>query len=319
MGQARRRPLKATFDIALGWAWLTWLVSWAPTLWWPFEVAGNFPVQLMVGGALLTPVFAYRREVVRLLLAVALVAVAGVQVVPVWTAPEPSFVADNDLVLSLHNVLRTNATPDRVADELMVWQPDLMVLEEVSEAWTPTLARLDEGWPTSVMHPADHNFGIAARSKQPWDKVELLYLCGPPAETLPALDIRLTHEGRPLRVLAVHFLPPVSGIAARLRREQVDGLVRQVRATPELPTVIVGDLNTSMFAQTWRTLLRGTGLRDARSGRGLLPSWPAGMPGWARLPLDHVLVPEALVVTDVELGGLTGSDHRGLRVALRWR
>jgi len=95
--------------------------------------------------------------------------------------------------------------------------------------------------------------------------------------------------------------------------------MREVRAHPQLPTVVIGDLNASMFSATYRQLVQGTGLSDARTGRGLMPTWPAGMPSWARLALDHVLVPDELIVTDLALGEPTGSDHRGLRVALQWR
>ena len=164
-----------------------------------------------------------------------------------------------------------------------------------------------------------HARALAARSRHPWQSAELISICDAPTEHLPVIDLRLTHAGRPLRVLAVHLVPPLSGEAAAIRQEQVDGLVRAVKAHPQLPTVIVGDLNTTMFSATYRQLLVGTGLSDARTGWGLLPSWPAGMPSWARLALDHVLVPDELMVTNLELGEPTGSDHLGLRVALRWR
>ena len=95
--------------------------------------------------------------------------------------------------------------------------------------------------------------------------------------------------------------------------------MREIRTHPELPTVVIGDLNTTMFSATYRQLLADSGLSDARAGHGLMPTWPSSMPSWGRLALDHVLVPDELTVTDIELGEPTGSDHRGLRVALQWR
>lgn len=310
----------AWLDIALVGGWLVWLVSWAPHLWWPLEVTGNFPVQLAVGGLLLAAVAGWWRDPIRLALALGLTVVGGWPV-DVWlTAPTPSVPPpEQPLVLSLHNVLRTNTTPERVIAEIDRWQPDLAILEETSSAWEPTLSQLDRGWPTSIHQPADHNFGIAARAKRPWDRAEVVHLVGPPAEDLPALELHLTHAGRPLRIFAVHLVPPVSGLAAKVRREQVDSLIEAVRARPEVPTLIIGDLNTSVFALTYRSLLQGTGLRDARTGFGLHPTWPARLPSWGRLSLDHVLVPPELEVRDVALGGLTGSDHRGLRVEVQWR
>ena len=320
MDPSPRHSLLSTADLLLAGGWLLWLGARLPELWWPLEVLGNFPVQLTLGGAVLVALFAALRDLPRLGLSVGLVAAAGWPLLSWQDSARPAPTSGSEpLVLSLHNVLRTNPTPGRLIDELEHWQPDLAVLQEVSPAWSASLSRLDPHWPTSLLQPADHNFGIAAYARQPWQSAEVLYWCSPPADELPALDLRLTHAGRPLRVLAVHVFPPVSAAAAAFRREQVDGVVRELRAHPELPTVVIGDLNTTMFAHTYRDLRARTGLRDARSGWGLLTSWPAALPSWARLSLDHVLVSEELRVTDLQLGEPTGSDHRGLRVALQWR
>jgi len=311
-------PFAASLDLALVAGCGAYLLSWLPSVAWPLEVLGNFVVQAALGGGVVAAFFALRRRWWRAGLAVVFAVLWAIPwLLRPQESPPPS--AGPTVVVSLHNVLRTNTTPHRVAEELDAWAPDLAVLEEVSEAWTPTLTRLSADWPHQVFQPADHNFGIAAISRVPLASAEVRHFVGPPAETLPALDLTVpTHLG-PFRVVAVHFVPPVGRTAARVRDAQIDALVDLFRDRTAERTILVGDLNTTLFAATYRRLLDGTGLVDVRQGRGLLPTWPAGMPELLRLSLDHMLLSPDLVARDVQVGGLTGSDHRGIRVEVAAR
>jgi len=209
MDATEESDLESTVDVLLAIGWLVWLAAWMPQLWWPLEVLGNFAVQLTVGGAVMVAVCAVLRDLPRLAVALGLVVAASWPVIPWLGTLPPTPPSQDTLVLSLHNVLRTNPTPERVVDELERWQPDLVVLEEVSPAWAPTLARLDATWPSSVAQPADHNFGIAARARRPWQSAEIISICDAPAQNLPVIDLRITQAGRRLRVLAVHRFPPL--------------------------------------------------------------------------------------------------------------
>lgn len=53
-------------------------------------------------------------------------------------------------------------------------------------------------------------------------------------------------------------------------------------------------------------------------GRILLEegTWPAGWPGFFRIPIDHVLITEDVAVAGFDVLPPAGSDHRALRVAL---
>ena len=39
------------------------------------------------------------------------------------------------------------------------------------------------------------------------------------------------------------------------------------------PIMVVGDLNATMWSAPYRSLIDSTGLRNARRGFGILPSW----------------------------------------------
>ena len=79
------------------------------------------------------------------------------------------------------------------------------------------------------------------------------------------------------------------------------------RGLPE-PVLVLGDLNASPWSSHFRRFLRDSGLRDSAQGRGVQPTWPAGMP-WLWIPIDHCLHSPQLQVVARHVGPNLGSDH----------
>ena len=82
------------------------------------------------------------------------------------------------------------------------------------------------------------------------------------------------------------------------------------------PVVLVGDLNTTPWSQHFAQLLSEPRFRSVREGFGWLPTWPAMLPPFLRIPIDHCLVTSELDVLALDLGHNVGSDHLPLVVTL---
>ena len=93
--------------------------------------------------------------------------------------------------------------------------------------------------------------------------------------------------------------------------QSIAGLVDQLAGE----IILLGDLNSSVWDIHLRRLEDSTGLRNAREGFGVLPSWPTFLP-FAMIPIDHALVSKGIAVTDVRTGQKFGSDHLPLIVTL---
>jgi endonuclease/exonuclease/phosphatase (EEP) superfamily protein YafD len=112
-----------------------------------------------------------------------------------------------------------------------------------------------------------------------------------------------------VRLAAIHTVPPQSQGLVTARNQSLAAIGQWAAEEPGTPTIVVGDLNTSPFAAPFRALLKYSGLRDGRAGRGVLATWPTYFPAWARIPLDYILHDRHLRTLRLETGGPNGSDH----------
>jgi endonuclease/exonuclease/phosphatase family metal-dependent hydrolase len=117
----------------------------------------------------------------------------------------------------------------------------------------------------------------------------------------------------PVRVKAVHPLPPISSENAREWRDAL-------RALPGSDgrgdvRIIAGDFNATLDHRELRRVLdRGyTDAADAAGG-GLTSTWAGRGRATRRLPItiDHVLVDRRVAVRDVIVERVRGTDHRML-------
>jgi len=151
-------------------------------------------------------------------------------------------------------------------DQFESEQPDLVVLQEVSDLWADAMSTLRSDYAYRHVMPQLDNFGIAVYSRQPLLSVEVI--SSPPLD-LPSLVIQQA----------------------------------------------MGDLNTAMWGHHYKKLVADTGLKNARDGFGIIPTWPGQLP-FALIPIDHCLVSDNFVVLDIRSGPAIGSDHLPLIVTL---
>ncbi len=78
----------------------------------------------------------------------------------------------------------------------------------------------------------------------------------------------------------------------------------------------MGDFNATPWSYPFRRLVGETDLTNSQRGFGLDASFPADNSVLIRVPIDHLLHNDGLVVIDRRLGPPLGSDHFPLVVDL---
>lgn len=268
----------------------------------------HFRLQYVVVSLSLLLLFKYLRSP-WLIGALAASLVLNASLVLPWYVGEDETSGGVELKLLHANVLSSNTEYDRLISLLDTEAPDLVMLQEVSPDWLVALDELRADYPYSYAEAREGNFGIALFSRVPLKSVS--HFDSPPLG-YPTIVASLDIDGQVLHFIGTHPMIPVSGDFYDARNEQLAGVARLLGKQAE-PKILVGDLNLSQWDVNYKHLEQQGGVRNARKGFGILPTWPVFMP-FAMIPIDHVLVSETISVTGFYSGPRIGSDHLPLIV-----
>ncbi|MGB3779357.1 MAG: endonuclease/exonuclease/phosphatase family protein [Tunicatimonas sp.] len=215
--------------------------------------------------------------------------------------------------LLLMNVLSSNRDTEAVVAQIHRYQPDILVLEEITPRWFAALSDQLTNYPYQLHAVREDNFGIWLLSKFPVSDEETIPW-GP--VHLPSATVRFRVGDQLARVVALHPMSPGDPQGVRWRNEQLRQIAARFQETDD-PLLVVGDLNTTSFAPVFQEFAQDLRLTDSRRGFGLQCSWPAFSFNPFMITLDHCLVSEGWTVTRREVGNYVGSDHLPVYVELQ--
>lgn len=271
---------------------------------WLLDLFSHFRVQYFLGlailGVLLLAMKRRRTAVVFLIF-------AGINlfvVLPLYFGSRVSTPPSMQPIRAMQLNVNTNlGDARRVKSVIEQFNPDLVVLEEISSQWVADLQWLSKSHPHSRIAPREDNFGIGLFSKFPLPEHEIVLIGD--AE-VPSIIAKVDTGQTYFVIVATHPLPPINADYSRWRNNQLDSLPEYVPSS--LPLVLMGDLNATPWNHHFRKLLEQTGLQDSSRGHGFQPTWPSHNPLlW--IPIDHFLHSPQIHVVSREIGPNVGSDH----------
>lgn len=218
-----------------------------------------------------------------------------------------------NLKLMLANVEAKNKSNDKLIESVESANPDIVILQEMTEKWWKQIQSLTVNYPHFKALPRSGGSGLVLLSRFPIEEANVLQL---DESTHPAIFAKINLEGTTLSLLTLHPPTPMRSDKFTNRNKQFAESALIMKAAPN-PKLLIGDLNVTMWSPYFADLIEESGLRDVRKGRGIYPSWHSFLPGSLRIPIDHCLIGEGIEVSDVGLGDYTGSDHFPLIVNLK--
>lgn len=221
-----------------------------------------------------------------------------------WPAPPPT-PSTAPVRAVAANLSYQNGDPLRLQPQVDAFAPDLLALTEFTVESRTALEPLRARYPHRVEAPQAGAFGIALWSRWPLRSARTVPLGGDRFLVIAAVA---DTDAGPLGIVVAHPPPPGGAVLADARDRALADLP-PLLATLPAARVLLGDLNATRFCAPFRALVAATGLRDSCEGRGLQTSWPAALPRWLGIAIDHVLVSPAVDVVDRRVGAAFGSDH----------
>ena len=284
------------------------LIGFGGRIWWVFELASHFRLQYTLVLGLCLPPLLYGRHY-RWATVFGTFALLNAMLLAPRLLPGPEAAVHPGINqpafrVLLANVNSANRDYPKIRRSILEHEPDFIVLLEVTPWLLERLTEFDGRYPHRAVAPREDNFGIALLSRQPLSRAEVVQF-GPAG--LPSVIAEVAVGERRFILLGTHPPPPVSAVSARDRNKQLTALALFARQARQ-PMLLLGDLNVSPWSPYFARMLTVSDLRDSADGRGILSSWPVGLPPlW--IPIDHALYSNGIEILRRETGSTLGSDH----------
>ncbi|HIK15466.1 MAG TPA: endonuclease/exonuclease/phosphatase family protein [Leptolyngbyaceae cyanobacterium M33_DOE_097] len=303
-----------------GFAYLTSYYGWSFYL----EIFSHFQAQYLGLSFILFGILVCLRRNRLVYIGLFFCILLAMQILPWYLPPQRIFQATaptSQLRILVANLNVQNRSFDRVLNLIWAEKPNIAIFIEVDDEWREQLNQLADLLPYSSGKTNSYNLGILIYSNLSLDNTKIEFFG---SDSLPSIVSQLTVQNQPITLIATHPLPPMRPQFFHSRNQQLDRIGQRVIDTKER-TILAGDLNITMWSPYFRQLVSRTELKNARSGFGILPSWPDhgayyGIPDWVAklflIPIDHCLISSGLQVTNIRTGASTNSDHLPLIVDL---
>ncbi len=148
-------------------------------------------------------------------------------------------------------------------------QPDIAVFVEVSRLWAKELAVLSEMFPYSSHLQESDRFGSAIYSKLPLENASIKAF----SKQRKSLFADVKFQDKIISLILVHPTVPIKQQSFIERNRQL-AAIGEYAAQVKNPLIVLGDFNTTMWSPFYKNMVKTAKLRNARSGFGILPTWP---------------------------------------------
>lgn len=277
--------------------------------WWGFELFTHYSLHFFWASTILALLLLRRRMWKTLLLSTVIISIHLSQIIPYYQAPVPTDAKGPEIKMFSSNFLVTNNDFETIKTVIAKEKPDTVLILEADYGWREQKKMFEADYPYITISEKNGSFGIVMASKYPVEYNHFT-LAG-----YEALEATLDVNGSPLRILGVHPFPPSRSDLAELRNQQYTELITKINSS-DLPTVVMGDFNSSPWSPWFKKLMSETGLKDADLGFGVINTWNAHIP-FLKIPIDHDLVSPAIEVKDFHKTEDIGSDHYPIVATIR--
>jgi len=276
-----------------------------------FDLAAHFRPHLAVAAVLIAIVTVLLFDaLVGIGLAAVLAGVAMVNIAAILA--ERPYRADavdgraTTLTVGVLNVNFRNRNHAPVEHWIRQARPDVLVIVEASPPWLDVIERLADLYPHRALR---HTAFVTVIARRPWASFDVM----PGPRTRQAILVAgFDVDGTTLTVIGAHPSSPTRPHRMRARDAELEAIGRLAAAAPG-PVIAMGDFNAAPWSAPMRRLVRTSPLRYPDL---VVTTWPAFLPRWLGIKIDHIMLANGCTVVDYTVGPSVGSDHRPVVAAI---
>ena len=297
------------------------IVGFMGQLWWVFDLASHFRPQYFIALVILVVLFAKAKKWKSTGVGI-ICGLANFMLISPYIGTINS-VTEIDKpkirILSM-NLNHTNSSYKKAKLIIKKTQPNVLILQELSNSWENELGETLAKFPYSAKLPVNTMYGLDLPMPNfllpfaiPKEKLFVGLFSHLPFERIltdrPDSYIRGSFEFKEkvFTLFGVHLSSPIGKVRADARNKQLNSLVEEIQKNNQ-PMVVIGDFNTTPWSLYFQDFIQKTRLRDTRKGLGIYPTWLAQFPPLS-IPIDHSLTSDGIEVGSFSSGTSFGSDH----------
>lgn len=191
-------------------------------------------------------------------------------------------------------------------------QFDIIILQEASFKTEEMAQSLLKQYPHQILEGKLHTFGLVVLSKYEIStyKTHAIQSLGK-QNTLIQAEIQTPKF--PITLYTIHTMPPISRDATEQRQKELNIVANMIKGDPSENIILAGDFNLTPTSPYFADLLDISGLNYQAFGVFHNPTWPkANILPFLKIPIDHTLYNQNLVLIDRYAGPSFSSDHHAL-------
>jgi endonuclease/exonuclease/phosphatase (EEP) superfamily protein YafD len=154
-----------------------------------------------------------------------------------------------------------------------------------------------------------------AKAAQDIEVLDSTYVHIPAWNLRPLLQATVKFSGQVIDLLCLHAARPQAQYAFLHQKMELDRFNQWSLTNPH-ELIVLGDINSTPWSRSVRSILASGRLLNSQAGFGLQQTWHGLMPKFLQIPIDHCFHSRRLRTVDRRVLGSTGSDHLPILVEL---
>lgn len=286
---------------------------------WAFDIFANFKLQYLVGGVLLCVLsLVYRYKWYALCMAI-LAAGLFVEIQYSYTTPfakAPDAVPNFTVVQ--YNKFYGNRDYTSIGTWLIGHDFDVVIVNESLYDTVEPLKQFKGDYPFQSPHSPTERFGdLSILSRHPITVTPLPMELGD--RHFMASKIIVKKPGlEPVIIYAYHANVPIGDQGAGNRAFQMERFSSLAGKETGRNVLMMGDWNLTPYSPLFKKVLKNSGLNYQNYGLFPQTTWPSfNFFRFLKIPIDHILFNDDVILTDIRQGPSLGSDHHSLVAKFR--